>query len=741
MASRFLAPVFDTGPGSKPASGSKLSFFETGTSTPKDTFTTAAGASGPSNANPVISDSNGVFPDIFIVGTYKVILTNKDDIQVGFGEKDPVVEVSTIDSTDAHIDRLNPDTLLIALADTTLILDDTLNLKEHTATFGGGAIWDVFAAGTFIVGATIFDVFDHDTLPLQLKLRDNGNIDIKMLGGIGGADVTAIANSSLVTFGYVLFLDIDCKVDDVAMLDNSVVKFVRSTVRLVDGKADGNTGATSYKIFSATGKDNIVVDFDGNSTVRADQYYPANTTDAKDSANIAHVDAFHFTDCTNPKVYNPKTRKISNSSILFLGELTTNPKVYDCDIEDGNYTAKAIIVFSGNASVLIPGARIQGGEITGGGRVPTELGEAPGTDFGNASTDHVQLRYCKNYHITGLRSILSPAIGIRIESCIDGFDSGLYTEDSADEGIVYYNTNCKNNKGTGAIVNKFGRIPNLSSVRKFGGIDYIMREFVADNTVADPSVDARFEVVPYTITTPADVPAYDTATTGSLTPFRGFGGITNSHRSSANTVNEPTVIPVSTQTSGKFDYASDFGVSLIHPFNGESQDGISLSLFNHKVAGNVVDIKAPKFLDPVNLTLSKADLVVDFYDPASADLNSLNGGRGRNHSLNGSSITSVDRARLNRLDINEVYEANLSANFNEFWRSLTTQTVGFKVVGGDGKNLSTEYANEQINSTVNDITKFIINTDGVRVISIPTSAAGLSSGQLWSNAGVINIVP
>jgi hypothetical protein len=87
----------DVGKGITPSDGSKLSFFETGTSTPKDTFTTEA-ATTP-NANPVIADSNGVFPDIFITGTYKVTLTDKNDVQSGFGEADPVEELAQVATT------------------------------------------------------------------------------------------------------------------------------------------------------------------------------------------------------------------------------------------------------------------------------------------------------------------------------------------------------------------------------------------------------------------------------------------------------------------------------------------------------------------------------------------------------------------------------------------------------------------------------------------------------------------
>jgi hypothetical protein len=62
------------------ASGWKLNFYDTGTTTRKDTFsdnelTTA-------NANPVVADSSGRWSDIFLEsGTYKVVLTDADDTE------------------------------------------------------------------------------------------------------------------------------------------------------------------------------------------------------------------------------------------------------------------------------------------------------------------------------------------------------------------------------------------------------------------------------------------------------------------------------------------------------------------------------------------------------------------------------------------------------------------------------------------------------------------------------------
>jgi hypothetical protein len=80
MAGRFTFPretAFD-GDGNV-ISGAKLNFYETGTSTPQDTYSDDALSSA--NANPVVADSEGVFGDIFLSATdYKVVLTDADDV-------------------------------------------------------------------------------------------------------------------------------------------------------------------------------------------------------------------------------------------------------------------------------------------------------------------------------------------------------------------------------------------------------------------------------------------------------------------------------------------------------------------------------------------------------------------------------------------------------------------------------------------------------------------------------------
>ena len=99
MTSRLVLPFSDVGSGIKPPSGAKLFFFEVGTSTPKNTYTDKSALIP--NSNPVIADSVGVFSDIFITGSYKVVLKDKNDVQIW--EADPVEEFSTSESVPVGI--------------------------------------------------------------------------------------------------------------------------------------------------------------------------------------------------------------------------------------------------------------------------------------------------------------------------------------------------------------------------------------------------------------------------------------------------------------------------------------------------------------------------------------------------------------------------------------------------------------------------------------------------------------
>jgi hypothetical protein len=81
MSSRFISPFYDVGSGIKPSSGAKLFFYADDGVTPKDTYSDQLATPTP-NTNPVIADSVGVFGDIYLSGSYKVTLQDKNGSQI-----------------------------------------------------------------------------------------------------------------------------------------------------------------------------------------------------------------------------------------------------------------------------------------------------------------------------------------------------------------------------------------------------------------------------------------------------------------------------------------------------------------------------------------------------------------------------------------------------------------------------------------------------------------------------------
>lgn len=82
MAERFYNPApqyFYTGTPAAPLSGGLMYFYVVGTDTPKDTYSDN-GLTTP-NTNPVVLSSSGVLPNVFLNGSYKVILTDKNGVQ------------------------------------------------------------------------------------------------------------------------------------------------------------------------------------------------------------------------------------------------------------------------------------------------------------------------------------------------------------------------------------------------------------------------------------------------------------------------------------------------------------------------------------------------------------------------------------------------------------------------------------------------------------------------------------
>lgn len=100
MANRFVLPLADVGSGIKPPDGAQLFFSDEGLSflsDPKDTFNQESADPGEENANPVVANSVGVFPQIWIEGRYRVVLKDKNDVQIW--QEDPVSSLTAAQTT------------------------------------------------------------------------------------------------------------------------------------------------------------------------------------------------------------------------------------------------------------------------------------------------------------------------------------------------------------------------------------------------------------------------------------------------------------------------------------------------------------------------------------------------------------------------------------------------------------------------------------------------------------------
>ena len=227
MTALFVMPLADVGSGIKPSDGARLFFFESDGVTPKNTHSTKAGVPGEPgnlNSNPVDANANGVFPEIYITGDYKVTLKDKNDVQI-FGLI-PVNEFAAV--TDGVFIK-NFATLAAAQADANIVAGkDVAKLEERSTGNGGGASWAAVTGDT----PNGFDVVAHDTLPLQLKLIHGKGIIIDKLGAVENGDVTSVLNYVLNSDDYVqAVVPFDC-----AITNFEVIKLEKSLKGLFDGE-------------------------------------------------------------------------------------------------------------------------------------------------------------------------------------------------------------------------------------------------------------------------------------------------------------------------------------------------------------------------------------------------------------------------------------------------------------------------------------------------------------------------
>ena len=181
MAFAFILPRVDVGDGIANFGGSKLSFFEFGTSTPKGTFSDVALSSA--NTDPVVADADGLFGPIFTdtQGTYT--LTTSTDV--------PIITLENFFAPEDGITSLAAANVAVADAGGNFVATDVeATLAEIASDWAELARTNTFSAvQTFTAALQISDQELRRALLLdyaivhQTLVQTTGTIDIDLTTG------------------------------------------------------------------------------------------------------------------------------------------------------------------------------------------------------------------------------------------------------------------------------------------------------------------------------------------------------------------------------------------------------------------------------------------------------------------------------------------------------------------------------------------------------------------------------
>lgn len=227
MSNRFFDPLaqFLDNSGNV-LSGGKLNFYETGTSTRTDTYTTPLEPDGgqTANANPVVLNSAGRLPnDVFLDPnvTYKVVLTDADDVTIWTA--DPVVDPAANVTAAIQVFAGDPNGNVAGNAGAvggsgaSMVWDTTNNLMYVCTTTGTAdtAVWTQVTASltgevnfTGVISPSSLSSDQNNYDPTGLSgasiIRQDASSDVTVTGLAGGAKgriifFENIASSSKIT--------------------------------------------------------------------------------------------------------------------------------------------------------------------------------------------------------------------------------------------------------------------------------------------------------------------------------------------------------------------------------------------------------------------------------------------------------------------------------------------------------------------------------------------------------------
>jgi parallel beta-helix repeat protein len=354
--------------------------------------------------------------------------------------------------------------------------------------------------------------------------------------------------------------------------------------------------------------------------------YPADSKTAPSS--VAHNIGIYFHsdetpsgqtahDYQNIEVSDNYFYKLTWGSVYFKGLNMANLQITDNWAKYGSYGWDVYSVF--NQGALHPptgydyastGVIIARNHTTLNG--PQLLWDPTNSGYAS-STDGIQVRGSKQAVVANNTVSYTGGEGIRIEVDNGSTVTGNVVSETGGDGIIVYNQS-KGTVITGNTVKNWGRTPLASSIRNYGGTYVVAREFpyaTGPKLPSNPLTTNWFSKWPYSTASSqmqtskiqrySTTDYYNPATGAGILPFRGFAGIGIYSGSYNVTVTGNQTIPNLSKDSTGYLYASDFGLSCVHPVNGPvggTCAGGTIS--GNTFAGRVYPIYHPAYMDPIN---------------------------------------------------------------------------------------------------------------------------------------------